>query len=643
MKPYANLKRFSDNVNFISRNDPSLARAIKAVRPSSRVVLDGSGGFNVDLGGGALLYPGDARDSAERQVATYRQEPLRLCCPTGEVYFECRELNRHIKTMAAAMSSAPKAEYQGPFAGFAVILGVGLGFHVKNLAEQLDVKTLVVIEPHDELLLHSLHVMDWKGLIQSLARKGRDIRFIRGPDLYSQLILLLRGRDNPYLDGSYIYTHYQTEDFTALTQRLLCDKDLFTINGWVEDQLLMLRNNTGNFARPGFYLQKSRVPSPRMLPAFVVGAGPSLDGSIEDIRRCRDQVVLISASSALKVLLEHGIRPDIHCEVENSPGLAQVAESLAAKHGGLSDITLYASATIDPRIAPHFKRAAYFFRAGLGSTSLYGQGADSTLLSNPTSGNTAVFGALSLGFRELYLFGLDFGARDADHHHSRHSVYYTYENKDEVATYTPYDFDLSVPGNFGGQVKSGYVLNWGRITVGTAIKAAGMVRVFNCSDGAQIPMATPMAAEALSLPSAVIDQGQDVDNAIAALVYCAEPQVDRSQLAGLAERFKAFLALCQERAKEAVGPVPQQAIIPLCDGIIEPLHALEAADRAIYDTLISHIQAMLGGAFHDASILAPTDVEESMARLTQGLSDGFRQLAEVIETEFPPLPHTPSH
>lgn len=635
MKPYQNSVRFKDNIRQISLVDAVAARALEQVAPSSRLVIDADGALNIDLGGGSLFYPGEPRLAAERQVAQFLDAPLRLYCPQGQIQdTPCDSLNLHMGAMAERLAAVPRSEARAPFGGFVIVFGIGLGHHIKLLAERMEFKTLIVVEPHDELIVHGLHVLDWKELTRSLARRGRDIRLVRGGDLLSPLLDSLRGRAFPFFDGSYIFSHYQSEAFTALARQIDPDRNLIMGRGWFEDQMTMLRNTTLNFSRVGFRIQRARVASQRVLPAFVVGAGPSVDAQLEDIRRCRDQVVLISASSSLKVLLEHGIRPDIHCELENSAGLADVAETLAAKHGGLSDIVLYGSSTIDPRIAPHFKSATYFFRTGLSSTPFYGQGCEQAKFADPTSGNAAVHCALSLGFREIYLFGMDFGARDPKQHHSRHSVYFTYEKESEVATYTPYDLNAQVPGNFGGQVFSGWVLNWGRQSLSNAIQETRNARVFNCSDGSLIPLAKPMAVEALSFLPATTSQQQDVANGLDGLEFCLTPRAGVEAVERLRVAFRAFLETCHEivtGAKTSASPL-QAMMVELGDRLIDALGGLEQSEPAAWYSVIGSTTAMLSGAFHFASILA--DSQDAKAALLEGLSEGFQRLGRLADVEF---------
>ena len=639
MRAYQNADRAKANLRRIGRDDDGLARSLGAVRSPSRLVMDADGDFNVDLGNGQTFYAEGARATAERQVAEYLAAPLRFYLGANDVIEDCIELNRLYRDLRGRMAGFAARPEPEAFGGFVVVFGGGLGLHVKLLAERLRFKTMIVVEPHDELLAHSLHVTDWDGLIRDLARDGRDIRFVRGDNAFVQIIKIIRGRNYPFLDGSYFYLHYQAPDLVALAQQLFNQcKAMSMAAGWVEDQLTMMKNNAANFRRPGFRLQRRALASARRRPAFVVGAGPSLDATIEDIRRCRDDVVLISASSGLKVLLEHGLRPDIHCELENGAGLGLVAQDLAARHGGLTDIALYATPTVDPRIAPCFGPVMYFYRANLGSTLFYADGADSTPFAEPTSGNTAVHCALSLGFREIYLFGLDFGARNPDQHHSRHSVYFTYEDEAELATYTPYEFSTAVPGNFGGQVMTGWLLEWGRTSVTNAIRGFGGVRVMNCSDGAQIQLATARPADSIEPAAQPGRPADDVAQAAAELTAALADLSRPADIARLIALLSDFLGdACAHTATIAAGPSPQAAILPAVDAIIARLNRLDQGDavgQAAFRILAGHVQGGLVAAYHYASRLDPNAAAPGLAAIRAALETSFDRLGPLIAAEL---------
>ena len=644
MNTYQDSDRFHANLKALALIDEALVRDLRRTAPISRLVKDGEGGLNVDLGDGTLLYPNGAEAAATEHVDAFLKTPLRYIINISSVLADCIEINKTYAEMRNSISAFPKSADFGPFGGFLIVFGLGLGLHLERLAETVRFKTLIVIEPHDELIVHSCHAMDWTGLLQGLEQKGQHIKFIRGDQIFGQLTDLVRANDYPIISGSNLFFHMETPEFAAIRSKILSSEsiDWTMITGWIEDQLLLLRNNAANFARPGFCLLKSWVSSPRALPAFVVGAGPSLDFDIEEIRARRDRVVLITASSGLKVMLEHGLTPDIHCELENTDGLGDVAEGLAAKHD-LSQVTLFASPTVNPRIAPRFKRVVYFFRSQLSSTGLYGRDAMGTRFGEPTSGNAAIYCALSLGFRQIYLFGLDFGARDPEHHHSSHSVYYTYEDESELAAYTPYDLNISVPANFGGQISTGWTLDWARIAAGEAIRSAGNARVFNCSDGALIPGTVPMVSEAMDIPPAAMDGAHDLERALADLPLYSNDQSEAAEFARLGSVLRGFLDGCLDHIAQLDRSQPdlQLAIAHLCDRIGRDLERHQRGDgvsQAARFTVLGNTHEALAAAYHAASILDPAVGEAGLSAILQSLTESFQRLYPLVDSVFS---HTP--
>ena len=105
---------------------------------------------------------------------------------------------------------------------------------------------------------------------------------------------------------------------------------------------------------------------------MIVGAGPSLDEGLETLQRIRDRVVLFSCGTALRPLLRNGIVPDFHCELENVPEVHGVIARGRGNTAISSQITLIASATVDPRVPPLFGETIFFFRDSVSSTEILG-------------------------------------------------------------------------------------------------------------------------------------------------------------------------------------------------------------------------------------------------------------------------------
>lgn len=611
--------------------------------PGSRLVANEDGACNIDLGDGALLYPESGQKAALNQVEHALKEPFRFFNPPQDpdVLDDALKglsetsIKTYLRDIRTRMSDFPKATSYGQFGGFLVIFGVGLGYHLEHLAERLNFKAMIVVEPHTELILHSFHAFNWKKLREDMAQNDQELFFVHGEDLYQQLITRLRSQYYPYVDGSYFFFHYETPELTSVAEALLSRPEFIAMAvGWTEDQLVMLQNNAGNFSHPRIYVQKSKVSSTRIKPAFVVGAGPSLDGSINTIKRCREDVVVISASSSLSALLANGITPDIHCALENGADLTLVIRRLADKHD-LSEVTLYASTTIDPGMAASFGKVVYFFRDNLASARFFGGNMEKTVYAEPTTGNTAIYCAASLGFRDIYLFGLDFGSHTPDVHHSRYSEEFTHDNY-ELAKYTPFTFDKSVPGNFGGEVKSGYLLDWGRAMVNEVIRSIPDVQARNCSDGAKIPAAPAMKPKAVSIKPTPIQQQQDIDNALSELVFCEDKLINDGIVSELEKKCRDFLTSCINIIEShTFGDLrPQTEIVQLCDLIIKKLSTLEYEEPTIYFIFIGDMQTSLAASYHYASTLEPAASHEGLNAIQQALSKMFKRLLTLVNAGF---------
>jgi hypothetical protein len=121
-----------------------------------------------------------------------------------------------------------------------------------------------------------------------------------------------------------------------------------------------------------------------------------------------------------------------------------------------------------------------------------------TLSGQPTVANTALDFALSAGFRKIFLFGVDLGSRDKEKHHSKHTVYLNRMPEEDhlkkLLSNQPVN-DITVPGNFGGEVSTNKVLSFARRMMDFAIIPHEDAQVFNLNDGAMIDHAIPLHAE----------------------------------------------------------------------------------------------------------------------------------------------------
>jgi hypothetical protein len=477
------------------------ARGAGEAALSSVVFRDG---LAVDVSlGGRLFYGSDAREITQRQVGEFLEQPLRLVMDNfneaGLLTPLCAKLvNRLLDEMRGSEQRMPNEK-----SSFLVVFGLGLGHHLADLIRGTPARWIIVVEPFREFVDLSPYIIDWSEIAALLRERHGEMHFVSTLDpaqISSGISRWVRQHGASYIDGSWVFTHYPLWAFVEARQRFLADADnMFAQCGFFEDELKMTRNVAANFASERFWLLNGERRPQRPETVAIVGAGPSLDDAMDKLKEIRDRVVLFSAGTALRPLLRNGIVPDFHCELENAPVVLDVLQE-AGKHGDLSQITLIASLSLDPRISSLFGERIFFFREASSGTALLSGEFEPLWIAVPTCVNTALSAASYLGFTEFLFFGTDCGIRPGRSDHAEGTVYRdVWKSKPDLARKYP----IEVEGNFGGAAMTNWVLETCKRNLAEAIARFGL-SVTNCSDGALIPGATPRVPDAIEVSSGPI-------------------------------------------------------------------------------------------------------------------------------------------
>lgn len=489
---------------------PDLTPILSAPRLVTPIIAEGEI-IDFALGAGRF-YRGDGRQLALQQVDDYLAKPERFlpdfaaANPTAglverSVLAALRDESRNLGLAPSRFATAPDPDH-----GMLVVLGVGLGHHLAPLVARTRSSYVLVVESEAEFLRQSLGAIEWQALLQTVEADGGVLRVFLGNSAEPILTALRQtfGRIGiPYLDGAYFYRHYANPVLDETARRLPEAARLaFQARGFYEDERLMITNAVANLTQWSFRLIDNQPRPQRQEPAIIIGSGPSLDSAIDHITRVRDGAVVFSCGTSLDLCRRHGIVPDFHCESENNADRYRLLSASAAGDG-LRGITLLSSITVDPRVPPLFDRTLFCFREMSISTRLLATPEQEIGLATPIVGNLALRLAAALGFSTAYLFGMDCGARAGQQKHARGSVYEAHEDLRQLEQALHYD--LPVPGNFGGTILTDPLFNWSRLRYQALIAAAGL-RVFNCSDGARIDGAKPLAPSSVRLLRPIHDR-----------------------------------------------------------------------------------------------------------------------------------------
>jgi len=491
---------------------PDIADSLDTPHGQSATVVH-QGDVAVDIAvDGKRIYGGDARRFSLDQAAAFAKKPLRVFMEQpGTAGLFSDVCHNMVRAISGVLKGHDLEEIERRPSGnptFLIVFGLGLGHHLRALAEASQARWLIVVEPSLEFIQASFESLDWAELLEIFEARGGDVTVTTDQDpqyMVASIVRRVTKAGIPFIDGAWVFIHYPLWSFTEARTKLHDALQYAFINrGFFEDEVVMMSQAVANFTAGPFWLIEGRPRLQRAEMAAVVGAGPSLDESFETLHRLRDRIVLFSGGTSLRPLLRNGLVPDFHCEIENVPEVVDVLRQ-AAQFGDLSNIRLIASATVDPRVPAMFAETFFYFRDSVSSTKLLGR--DFRILNGtaPTCVNTAAATAVALGFRELLLFGTDCGIKPGGQHHASGTVYREVGIYKEVADQKAARYPLEVEGNFGGVVKTDWVYDSCRRMLGELIRAYGLTAV-NCSDGALVPGARPAVPESIELRGPIVDR-----------------------------------------------------------------------------------------------------------------------------------------
>ncbi len=546
------------NVAAFEKNDPETLDRLAAISdPITSLVYDGDKIVNIDLGGGEL-YPKPAEHWTEDQLEDFRENPDRLifkdpshCNLSGYSFKFFKPMQNYFakKNIKESLTAGPVVDI-----GFLFVFGVGLGYHLREIVETTPAKRIILIEPIAEFALHSLHAIEWKDIFRIAKKRGITIYFCleeKPDEIVGFIEHTLGAVGNTFLDGSYYCPHYYSwtlkQSYELLQERI---KHYFISSGFIEDEIGMMENTHTNIKDFNFHLLDGRKPyRAQEMPAFVVGSGPSIDKDLPIIKKWREKAIVFSCGTALRPLLSNGIVPDFHVELERDDvvprGLNKMREEF-----DFSGITLITATTVPPEVMEMFDERVYYFRASLSPAHLLSPG---ELLDHaePMVSNSGYATSTALGFRNVYLFGVDCGQKGRGQHHSKHSLYFIdgFEDWDEECQNR---YDRVVPGNFGGTAETFWAFDLSRrmITEGQRIMRANL---FNCSDGALIRGAQPKASAALDFSNITVDRKTVVQRLKDQMRYFEPGQIlEEIDIDEQIEACDAFKKAFQDFSKEAL-------------------------------------------------------------------------------------------
>lgn len=387
---------------------------------------------------------------------------------------------------------------------FVLMVGCGLGYQVEYLYSQLEVNNLVLIEPNKDLFFAALHTVEWTPLLEFIVSNNYHISFILESNpkvVLDQLTEIYRQQSIMYAGFLWSLVHYESPEVDEIVDLIAKEhKHVLNAIGFIDDSFFALSNSISLIKNKIRFVNKKIKISKDFtnIPVCVVGNGPSLDEDLAFLRKNQDKSLIVACGSTIETLYKEGIQPDFYMCTERIKGVSENLSIIPDKEF-LSNVILVTSDVVHPAVVKIFNHHFVYAKSNEASYSLlskklkedYSQVASIEFI-NPLVGNFGLSFALDLGFKNIYLFGIDDGSVYQDNRmHATGSQYYQ-----NVSKYVSYDTSLHLPANFGGIAKTNGLYLLSAETMSHCIQynlpKNSKLKVFNCSNGLKIENTIPL-------------------------------------------------------------------------------------------------------------------------------------------------------
>ena len=389
-----------------------------------------------------------------------------------------------------------------------VCIGVGLGYQLEEMTNSLDIFNLILIEKDSDVFFASLHIFDWAGLIEKIIKENRNLTIIINENpvtIALEFYLFFINYGLFYIGAFSVHFHYDDESNKTIYKELENQlRYLPSAFGFIDDRIFGVAHTCHSITHKKHFVLKNKLTDVyKNVPVFIIGSGPSIDNDLSFIRKYQDKAIIIACGTAIDVLYHAGVKPDFYANTERNPEIEQALSVIPDKNF-FDDIILLSSNVCHPNVVSKFKHTAIFGKwdenfADYLSKNLKLSFIQNVCNMNPLVGNMGVSGAITLGFKNIYLFGLDNGKKkDVSSLHSEHSSLYS--KFTSVKGSSNYHLDMILPGNFGGecQTNSLYASSVKSIeSLFHEIPEFSDVTCKNCSDGVLIRGTIPVHSSSL--------------------------------------------------------------------------------------------------------------------------------------------------
>ena len=492
--------RYTKNFFFLKFNAPKLfQKALQDGGLDWRIVVTDEGYPNAVING-SPLYPEDPKYIATKQVELFKERPIRIMGDPFTLALR-KELihGRHgIRLHNLRKKYEPYIIKEGKFwdsknIPVLIVLGTGFGYHIKELIKKFNIQHMIIVDLNPDFFKLSLYAIDWEEIYNYFrdSKYRRSLRVIieDNEEKLARAIELYLAKICPaFISYIFIFRHMNNplfEKTTLLLKEMLAETQMLW--GFFDDEIWAIEYTVKNaLKRIPIYTRSNKLDTD--YPVFLIGSGPSLDKSLETIKKFEDKAIIVSCGTAIRPLEKAGIKPDLHIEMERTKVTYDTLKVVSKNF--LKDIPIVGFNNLYPKVFDLFERRYIFIKPNDAGSPLFPPYLPRLFKSNPTVTATGFSFMVDVGFKRFFFFGVDLGAKSQEYHHSKMSVYYELENQRAPK------FNMKVEGNFGGEVWTDFVFYQNKRVMERLISEfKDKLEVYNTSEGAKIEGTFPLRIE----------------------------------------------------------------------------------------------------------------------------------------------------
>ncbi|MDD4862971.1 MAG: DUF115 domain-containing protein [Alishewanella agri] len=375
----------------------------------------------------------------------------------------------------------------------AILFGIGLGYVVTELFSKHSFDYIYISEPDIEIFYASLFCTDWSEIIRIIDENNGTLFLQIGlsVDEFFSAIHKIAGDIGAFsIVRSFCYQHYPSPEINKQIREFFTRYHELQLGfGFYNDSITGLAHCIQNYHGKAEFFVKPHLKKRITMPVAVVGNGPSLDASVEALKEIQDNVIIFACGTAFTSLIKYGIKPDFHVLVER-PKTVYDTLLISLPTEIYKDMSLLAVDVIHPKVVELYDWVGLGLKGPESSTLLtqlicmsdYNLDMPSLPFCGPLVANTGLSYAFSLGFSEVYLFGVSNGYIEG----KTHSVQSIYATDSRYKLGVPVDATIKVKGNLTQNVMATNLLDLARINMEKLIETDKKTTVYNVGEGAFI-------------------------------------------------------------------------------------------------------------------------------------------------------------